>query len=207
MMANAFVRFRSRGIVQFVVSGRCVALVGLSGCDPHSMRWRSFGIAYRQRAESEGVVMSTETKTEPQRIAEQWVDELQVLQRMVDAVGNACISRSDLEELEANQAEFLSVFDELGDGDSDAEGDSVWFRFIGQALDVEIDGRFSLGRWEVTEVALLMGCGGPTVRVCASDNGGVNVWVWWGSESASRWVECDLASVLLELGESIVSNG
>ena len=163
------------------------------------------GIAYRLRADSEGVVMSTEIKSECQRIADRMVDELQVLQRMVDEVGTACISRADLEELEEDQAVFLSVFDELGDGDG--EGDSVWFRYIGQALDVEIEGQFSLGRWEVSEVALLMGCGGPTVRVRASDNGGVNAWVWWGSESASRWVECDLASVLLELGESIAGQG
>lgn len=165
------------------------------------------GIAYRLRAEIEGVVMSTETRSDCQRIADGMVDELQVLQRMVDAVGNACISRSDLEELEEDRAEFFAVFDELGDGDNEAEGDSVWFRYIGQALDVEIEGRFSFGRWEVSEVALLMGCGGPTVRVRASDNDGVNVWVWWGSESASRWVECDLASVLLELGESITGQG
>ena len=40
-----------------------------------------------------------------------------------------------------------------------------WWHDIGHALDVEVTGRLVDGRWELSGVALLVGVGGPTVRL------------------------------------------
>jgi len=78
-----------------------------------------------------------------------------------------------------------------------------WWHDIGHALDVEVTGRLVDGRWELSGVALLVGFGGPTVRLVAVDEFTIRVEVsWWGA-SAERTVDVGLAGVMWQHAEEM----
>ena len=78
-----------------------------------------------------------------------------------------------------------------------------WWHDIGHALDVEVTGRLVDGRWELSGVALLVGFGGPTVRLVAVDEFTIRVEVSWWSDSAERTIDVGLAGVMWQHAEEM----
>lgn len=78
-----------------------------------------------------------------------------------------------------------------------------WWHDIGHALDVEVTGRLVDGRWELSGVALLVGFGGPTVRLVAVDEFTIRVEVSWWGNSAERTIDVGLAGVMWQHAEEM----
>ena len=78
-----------------------------------------------------------------------------------------------------------------------------WWHDIGHALDVEVTGRLVDGRWELSGVALLVGWGGPTVRLVAVDEFTIRVEVSWWGDSAERTIDVGLAGVMWQHAEEV----
>lgn len=75
-----------------------------------------------------------------------------------------------------------------------------WSAFVNGALDVEVNGRLDSTGWEVTDVALLVSFGGPTVRLVTDDADTIRVEVSWWGDQASTVLRCGLANELWEIG-------
>lgn len=75
-----------------------------------------------------------------------------------------------------------------------------WSPFVNGALDVEVNGRLVSTGWEVTDVALLVSFGGPTVRMVTDDADTIRVEVSWWGDRASAVLACGLAGELWEIG-------
>lgn len=89
---------------------------------------------------------------------------------------------------------------ELTDGGLD---ELSWSSFMSDALDVEVTGTLVQGRWELSGVALLVGFGGPTVRLVAVDDSTIRVEVSWWGDSADRTIEVGLAGALWAYAEAV----
>lgn len=116
------------------------------------------------------------------------------------------IARDDDEDDERRRlaAECLAWLDDIG-----AEELSGW-PIIQDALDVEVGGKLVQGGWELASVALLVSYGGPNVRYCVETCDRINpsvirIEVAWWSDSATRFVECDLAAELDDYATELVA--
>jgi len=89
---------------------------------------------------------------------------------------------------------------ELTDGGLD---ELSWSSFMSDALDVEVTGTLVQGRWELSGVALLVGFGGPTVRLVAVDEFTIRVEVSWWGDSAERTIDVGLAGALWAYAEEM----
>lgn len=148
--------------------------------------------------------MTTVDQDNATNVATRHAESLELWQEIIDEFG-----------YRTEQKELRAIIEEEDDGPRswlawraleimENEGRDVldWYHDISHALDVEITGRLSEGRWELSGVALLVCFGGPTVRYVALDDSTIRVEVaWWGDE-ASRLVECDLASDLWQRAEN-----
>lgn len=81
-----------------------------------------------------------------------------------------------------------------------------WSAFVNGALDVEVNGRLDDRHgWEVTDVALLVSFGGPTVRLVAVDQDTIRVDVSWWNDRAFHVLACGLAGELWEIADERAS--
>jgi hypothetical protein len=80
-----------------------------------------------------------------------------------------------------------------------------WSAFAADVLDVEIIGSFDhrAGEWNVTDVALLVTSGGPTVRYHSDGSGMIRVAVSWWNDQSERVVVSSLADYLDELAVAV----
>ena len=136
-----------------------------------------------------------------QRVAADHADTLERFGEWIDTFGVGA-SRSDVERVaDDDDADddgretartCLAWFDDTG-----AE-DLSWISFTADVLDVEISGRFDneSGEWYVTDVALLITCGGPNVRYHVHGNGTIRVSVSWWNDHADRVIDSGLADYL-----------
>ena len=87
---------------------------------------------------------------------------------------------------------------------TEEDGDSPVDTYLAGVLDVEIDGRFTNGGWEVRKVGLLVGYGGPTSRMTTTGDGEVDVVVnWWGDTATVTVYAPNLADRIWELSDGI----
>lgn len=83
--------------------------------------------------------------------------------------------------------------------DDNGADELSWLSFVNGALDVEVNGRLDSTGWEVTDVALLVSFGGPTVRLVTDDADTIRVEVSWWNDRAELSVRCGLANELWEI--------
>lgn len=145
--------------------------------------------------------MSTDTMTDAQRVAADHAETLERFGEWIDTFG-AGETRDAIEDYAADEdsdddtremaRECLAWFDDTG-----AE-ELSWSTFVADVLDVEITGRFDneSGEWEMTDVALLVTCGGPNVRYHVHGSGTIRVSVSWWNDHADRVIDSGLADYL-----------
>ena len=87
---------------------------------------------------------------------------------------------------------------------TEEDGDSPVDTYLAGVLDVEIDGRFTNGGWDVRQVALLVGFGGPTSRIISNGGDDVAVVVNWWNDNANVTVYAPrLAAIIFGLADDL----
>jgi len=143
--------------------------------------------------------MRTFTKTGEQMardVAVSLADDVRALEHLISGllgpeVGNDIAGRAD------------QMVSDYSDGD-DYDGRNTVDAYLAGVLDVEIDGRFTNGGWEVRKVGLLVGYGGPTSRMTTTGDGEVDIVVNWCGDTATVTVYApNLADRIWELSDGI----
>ena len=148
--------------------------------------------------------MTTVDQDNATKVAIRHAESLELWQQILDEFGyhteqkelRAIIEEDDDEGRRALARRALAIMEDEGRDVVD------WYHDISHALDVEITGQLSEGRWELSGVALLVCFGGPTVRYDAEDDDTIRVRVSWWGDSCSQVVRCGLASELWQFAEN-----
>lgn len=89
---------------------------------------------------------------------------------------------------------------------TEEDGDSPVDTYLAGVLDVEIDGRYlaNLNFWDVRQVALLVGFGGPTSRMISNGGDDVAIVVNWWNDNANVTVYAPrLAAIIFGLADDL----
>lgn len=152
--------------------------------------------------------MTTMETSNARRVCESHVEELERFDEWVGEFvhGSTCEDLADIASDEDEDADRRDLARRVLAWMVDNGADELcWSAFVNGALDVEVNGRLDSTGWEVTDVALLVSFGGPTVRLVAVDQDTIRVEVSWWSDRADLSVRCGLAGELWEIADERAS--
>ena len=145
--------------------------------------------------------MTTTETSDARRVCDSHVRELERFEEWVSEFGFS--DRHDLFEVFHDENEDEERRSLAGGAlrwlDDNGADELCWSAFVNDALDIEVNGRLGSDGWEVTDVALLVSFGGPTVRLVAVDHDNIRVVVSWWTDRAADVLACGLAGVLWEI--------
>ena len=146
--------------------------------------------------------------TDAQRVAADHADGLERFGEWIDTFGYYA-SRDDVARVADDRREGgfarVAARECLAWMDDTGVDDLSWVSFTDDVLDIEISGRFDSesGEWHVTDVALLITCGGPNVRYHVHGSGTIRVSVSWWNDHADRVVDSGLADYLADYATDV----
>ena len=146
--------------------------------------------------------------TDAQRVAADHADTLERFGEWIDTFGYYA-SRDDVARVadddDADDDERETARGCIAWMDDTGADDLSWVSFTDDVLDIEISGRFDneSGEWHVTDVALLITCGGPNVRYHVHGSGTIRVSVSWWNDHADRVINSGLADYLADYATDV----
>jgi len=142
--------------------------------------------------------MDVKVMTDAQRTAADIAVDVQALEHLLSGVDGPAVDDDIAERADQMVSDY-------SDGD-DYSGDYTVSAYINGVLDVEIDGRYlaNLNFWDVRQVALLVGFGGPTSRIISNGGDDVAVVVNWWNDNANVTVYAPrLAAIIFGLADDL----